>query len=320
MKMKAAYYNEYGSSKVYSVTQLPKPVPKKNQVLINIKATTVNRTDTGIGSGKYFIMRLITGLKRPKLNIPGTDFSGVVAEVGSDVSRFKVGDRVFGFNDEGIQSQAEFLALEEKHVFPMANNQSFEEAAASLEGPHYALNFMNKVKLKPGQKTLIYGSTGSIGSALVQLMKYNRIHVTAVCDTENVDKIKSLGPDRVMDYKQENYWEEEVVYDFVFDAVGKSSFSQAKPVLAKRGAYISSELGDNAENIYLSIFTPLAFGKVVKFPLPRNTARTIKTMIKIIEEGKYKPLIDKIYPLDEIRQAYSYVEKGFKVGNVVIRI
>jgi len=243
-----------------------------------------------------------------------------VEEVGSDVTKYKVGDKVFGFHDEGIQSQAEYLALAEKQTFPMPNNVSFEQAAASLEGVHYALNFMDKVNIQPGKKVLVYGATGSIGSALVQLLKYYGMHVTAVCGTEHLEVIGALKPDRLIDYKKEDYWKEDLVYDVVFDAVGKSSFAQSKPVLSKKGAYISSELGENSENIYLSLFTPLGMGKRVKFPLPRNISKSIKTITPIIEEGKYKPLIDKVYPFEKIIEAYLYVEKGFKVGNVVIRI
>lgn len=317
--MKAAYYTNYGSPDVIEIKDLPRPIPKDNQVLIKIKATTVNRTDCGIRNGTYLIMKFFTGFTGPRKKILGTDFSGIVEQVGKDITKFKVGDRVLGFNDEGIQSQAEYLALDEKQTHLMQEGLTFEQAAASLEGVHYAFNFMNKVDLRSGQKALVYGSTGSIGSALVQLLKNEGIHVTAVCDTPNIEKIKSLKPDRVIDYKVTEYWKEDVVYDYVFDAVGKSSFAQSKSVLSKKGVYISSELGDNAENIYLSIFTPLGRGKVVKFPLPVNVGRTIKMISRLLAEGKYTPLIDRVYPFDEIVDAYRYVEKGFKVGNVVIR-
>ena len=320
MNMKAAYYTKYGPPEVIKIVELPKPEAMEDQVLIKIKATTVNRTDTGIRSGQYFIMKLITGLSGPKRKILGTDFSGVVEAVGSKVTKYKVGDKVMGFHDEGIQSQAEYLALAEKQTFPMPSGLSFEEAAACLEGVHYALNFMNKAKLKAGEKVLVYGSTGAIGSALVQLLKYEGLEVTAVCDTPNIEKIKGLHPDRVIDYKVTDYWKEDLIYDYVFDAVGKSSFGQSKSVLSKKGIYISSELGERWENIYLSIFTPLLGGKRVKFPLPLNVERSIKKISQIVSEGKFKPLIDRVYPFEEIVDAYRYVEKGFKTGNVVIKI
>ena len=317
--MKAAYYKAYGPPDVIEIKELPKPTPKANEVLIKIKATTVNRTDCGIRSGKYLLMKFFTGLNGPRKKILGTDFSGVVELVGVGVSKYKVGDKVMGFNDEGIESQAEYLALNEKQTFPMPKGLTYEEAASSLEGVHYALNFMNKVTLTAGEKVLVYGATGAIGSALVQLLKYEGLDVTAVCDTINLDKIKALGPDRVIDYKVMDYWKEDVVYDYVFDAVGKSSFAQSKAVLKRKGVYISSELGDNAENIYLSIFTPLGRGKKVKFPLPVNTERSILKISEIISEGKFKPLIDRVYALDQIVEAYQYVEKGYKTGNVVIK-
>jgi len=317
--MKAAYYTEYGPPEVIQIKELPIPVPEDNQVLVNVKATTINRTDCGIRGGVYLVMKMITGLKAPNKKIPGTDFSGVVESVGSAVTNFKVGDKVFGFDDEGIESQADYMAVKEKKTFPMPEGLSFEEAVACLEGVHYALNFMDKVNLKAGEKVLVYGSTGAIGSAVTQLMKYNGLHVTAVCDTPNIEKIKGLGPDRVIDYKVTDYWKEDVVYDYVFDAVGKSSFSTSKAVLSKKGVYISSELGKNWENTYLSLITPLFGGKRVKFPMPRNVSRSIKTISKIVEEGGFMPLIDKVYPFEEIVEAYKYVEKGFKVGNVVIK-
>ena len=320
MKMKAAYYKEYGAPEdVIEIKELPKPVPEKNQVLIKIKATTVNRTDCGIRGGVYLIMKLITGLREPKRKILGTDYAGIVEEVGSEVTNFKVGDEVFGFDDEGIQSQAEYLALDVKEVFPKPKGLTLEQAVACLEGVHYALNFMDKVNLKAGQKVLVYGSTGAIGSAVTQLMKYKGLHVTAVCDTPNIEKIKALGPDRVMDYTVTDYWKEDVIYDYVFDAVGKSSFGTSKAVLAKKGIYVSSELGKNWENTYLSLITPLFGGKRVKFPFPRNVAKSIKTITKIVEEGKFMPLIDKVYDFKDIVAAYQYVERGFKVGNVIVR-
>jgi len=319
MKMKAALYKEYGSPDVFTIAEVPKPSIKPDQVLIKIKATTVNRTDTGISSGRYWIMRLLTGISKPRRPILGTDFSGVVSEIGSKVTKYKVGDSVIGFNDEGMQSQAEYLALAEKDTFPMPANISYEQAAASLEGVHYAINFMNKADISAGKKALVYGASGSIGSALLQLLRYNGVHVTAVCGTENIAAIQELNPDRLLDYKKEDYWKEDVIYDYVFDAVGKSSFSKSKPVMAKKGIYISSELGDNAENIYLSLYTPLLGGKRVKFPLPQNIAKSIETITPILEEGFYKPLIDKVYPFEEIIDAYKYVVKGYKVGNVVVK-
>ena len=320
MKMKAAYYQEYGPPELIEFVQIDRPKVEDNQVLIKIKATTVNRTDCGIRSGAYLIMKMITGLKAPRKKIPGTDFSGVIEELGSSVSKFKVGDKVFGFHDEGIESQAEYLALDADQTHHMPHGLSFEEATACLEGAHYALNFIRKVDLKAGQKVLVYGSTGAIGSAVVQLLKYEGLHVTAVCDTDNVEKIKGLNPDRVIDYKITDYWKEDIIYDYVFDAVGKSSFSQSKPVLSKKGVYISSELGKNWENVYLSIFTPFLGGKRVKFPFPKNITKTVEHMSKLINQGKFRPLIDRSFPFEEIVEAYSYVEKGFKTGNVILKI
>jgi len=317
--MKASIRRKYGPPKVLSVEEIEKPVPKDDQLLIRVHATTVNRTDCAIVTGKPFIMRFFIGLFKPRDIVPGTDFAGEVEAIGQNVRSFEIGDKVFGFGDEGIRSQAQYMAISEKKAittFPSEFN--FEEAVASLEGAHYAYNFINKVKIAPGQKILINGTTGAIGSAMLQLLKYYGTSITAICNTKNIDLIKSLGADKIIDYTQEDFTKDNELYDFVFDAVGKSTFGKCKPLLKKGGVYISSELGPGAQNPFLALLTPILGSKKVKFPLPSNIMKSIVFIKQLIEEGKFKPVIDRTYPLEKVAEAYEYVLTGEKTGNVIL--
>ncbi len=269
--MKAATRRQYCSPKDLKVELVPMPVLKDHEVRIRVHATTVNRTDLAVLSGKPYVMRLFTGLSKPKMSTPGTDFAGVIEAVGDKVQAFKPGDKVWGFNDEGLASQATYMRFSERgNIGLMPANLSFEQAAASLEGAHYARNFINKVTLQAGQQVLVNGASGAIGSALVQFLKYNQLSVTAVCGTENIARIKALGADRVIDYKTADFTQEAAQYDYVFDAVGKSTFSKCKPLLKEKGIYISSELGPNAQNPFLALISPLLGGKKVIFPFPTD--------------------------------------------------
>jgi NADPH:quinone reductase-like Zn-dependent oxidoreductase len=266
-------------------------------------------------------MRLFTGLFKPKMPTPGTDFAGVIEAVGDKVQAFKPGDKVWGFNDEGLASQATYMRFSESgNIGLMPANSSFEQAAASLEGAHYARNFINKVRLRAGQQVLVNGASGAIGSALVQFLKYEQLSVTAVCGTENIVRIKALGADRVIDYKTTDFSQESATYDYVFDAVGKSTFSKCKPLLKEKGIYISSELGPNAQNPFLALITPLLGGKQVIFPLPTDIKASMLFIKDLIEKGQFTPLIDRTYGFEEIAAAYQYVSLGQKVGNVVVKM
>jgi NADPH:quinone reductase-like Zn-dependent oxidoreductase len=319
--MKAATRRQYCSPKDLKVELVPMPVLKDYDVRIRVHATTVNRTDLAVLSGKPYIMRLFTGLFKPKMPTPGTDFAGIIDAVGDKVQTVKIGDKVWGFNDEGLASQAAFMCYSENgNIGLMPENISFEQAAASLEGAHYALNFINKVTLKPGQQVLVNGASGAIGSALVQFLKYHQLIVTAVCGTENITRIKALGADRVIDYKASDFTKESAQYDFVFDAVWKSTFSKCKPLLKEKGIYISSELGPNAQNPFLALITPLLGGKKVIFPFPTDIKASMLFIKDLIEKGQFTPLIDRTYALEEIAAAYQYVALGQKVGNVVVKI
>jgi NADPH:quinone reductase-like Zn-dependent oxidoreductase len=317
--MKAVLHKKYGPPSVLKILNIDKPVPKDRELLIRVYATTVNRTDCAMLRAKPFIMRFFTGLLKPNKPILGTDFAGQIEAVGKNVISFKIGDRVFGLDDGGLSSHAEYMTLaEEKAIAIMPSNSSYEEAAASLEGAHYAYNIINKVTIEKGQKVLVNGAAGAIGSALVQLLKYYGANVTAVCNTKNTALVKSLGATAVIDYSKEDFTQSNEKYAFVFDAAGKSSFSKSKSVLETGGIYISTELGWMAENLFYALFTPLLGNKKVIFPIPTNCKISVLLIKKLIEGGFFKAVIDRTYLLDDIADAFTYVEKGEKTGNVVV--
>lgn len=325
--MKAIVYQNYGAPDVLQLAETEKPIPKENEVLIRVYATTVNRTDCANLTAKPFIMRFSLGLFKPRKQIMGTEFAGKIEAVGSSVKSFKVGDKVFGFDDGGLGSYAEFMTISQEKAFDvMPGNISFDLAAASLEGAHYGYNFINKVEIKKGDKVLVNGASGGIGSATVQLLNYFGAEVTAVCNTKNIELVKSLGAVKVFDYLKEDFTKDSEKYDFVFDSVGKSSFGKCKTIMKPGGVYISSELGAGAQNIFLSLVTaifgkiPGQSGKKVKFPYPPDIKRTIRLIKELIEKNKFRPVIDSSYPLEKIADAFRYVLKGQKTGNVVITI
>lgn len=319
--MKAAIYIQYGPPEVVKLAEVSKPVPKPNEVLVKVHASTVNRTDTGFRSAEYFVSRFWSGLLKPNNPILGCEFAGVIEEAGAAVKSFKKGERVFGFNDKTFGGHAEYLVIAETAAIAhMPANVDFEVAAAIGEGAHYALVDIRAAKVKPGQHVLVYGATGAIGSAAIPLLKHFGARVTAVCNTKNVALVKSLGADAVLDYQTQDFTQTSDRYEFIFDAVGKSSFGQCKPLLTERGIYISTELGKNGENILYALTTPLRGGKKLLFPIPSITKEDVVFLKELVEAGKFRPVIDKKYPLDEIVEAHRYVESGQKTGNVIITV
>ena len=319
--MKAIIHTRYGSPEVAEMMEVVKPVPKNNEVLVKVYASTVNRTDSGFRSAEYFVSRMWSGLFRPKHQTLGCEFAGIVDATGKDVKDFKVGDRVFGFNDSTFGGHAEFLTIAESWALvTMPDNVTFSQAAAISEGAHYALNNIRASKIKKGQHALVYGATGAIGSAAVQILKHFGTFVTAVCNTKNVKLVKNLGADWVIDYQTEDFTKTDEKFHLIFDAVGKSSFRECKPLLNENGIYVSTELGKNAENIFLTFFTRLFGNKRVIFPIPQTKKEDLLFLKQLVEEGSFMPVIDREYTLDQIREAYSYVETGQKTGNVILRI
>ena len=320
--MRAVVHTRYGPPEFLQITEVEQPVPNEREVLIKVHATTVNRTDCATIRAKPFFMRIVTGLFKPIKQISGSEFAGEVIKKGESVSALKVGDRVFGFDDQGLQSHAQFLAIEEDKALTIPGDLTYAQAAASSEGAHYALNFINKVDLRKGQRVLVNGATGAIGSAAVQLLKYFGADTTAVCATQNMELVKSLGANRVIDYTRENFLKENQKYDFVFDTVGKSSFLKCKDLLLPGGVYISSDLGFLAQNLVLPLITPVIKptieNKKTVFPNPTDIRRTLLLIKRLMEQGKFRAVIDKEYRLEQIVEAFQYVETGEKVGNVVI--
>lgn len=319
--MRAIIYTKYGPPEVAQLMEVPKPQPKDNELLIKVYASTVNRTDSGFRSAEYFISRFWSGLLRPKYQILGCEFAGIIEEIGKSVTTLKIGDKVFGFNDKTFGGHGEYLTIAETDaVTTLPENLNFNEAAALTEGAHYALVNIRAAKIEPGQNVLVYGATGAIGSAAVQLLKHFGTKVTAVCNTKNVELVKSLGADTVIDYQTQDFTQTENKFYFIFDAVGKSSFGQCKPLLTEKGIYVSTELGKNAENVFLALTTPILGGKRVLFPIPTINKQDVLFLKELVENGEYKPLIDKQYKLDQIVEAYKYVESGQKTGNVILKI
>jgi len=322
--MKAVLWTKYGPPDVLQLKELEKPTPSDNEVLIKVHATTVNRTDCATIRAKPFFMRLVTGLLKPKKQIPGTEFSGEIKAVGKNIIFFKTGDKVFGFDDQGAGSHAQYMTITEDKALTIPDNITYEQAAASTEGAHYAYNFISKVDLKKGQNVLVNGATGAIGSAAVQLLRYYDVNVTAVCATKNIELVKALGASKVIDYTKEDFTKNEQKYNFVFDAVGKSSFLKCIKLLQPGGVYISSDLGYMAQNIFLPLMTPIIKSmlgnKKTVFPVPTHIKRSLLLIKNLMEQGKFNSVIDGRFTLDQIIEAYKYVEKGHKTGNVIITV
>ncbi len=319
--MKAAVYKQYGPPEVVSIMQVDKPQPNDKEVLIKVHTTTVNRTDCGFRSAEYFISRFFSGLFRPKFKSLGNEFAGTIEAIGKDVTLFNLGDKVFGFDDKRFGAHAEYMVLgEQEAITTIPNGFSFKHAAALTEGAHYALCDIRAAKINEGQTILIYGATGAIGSAAVQLVKYFGASVTAVCATQHVELVKSLGADEVIDYLTQDFSKTKTRFDVIFDAVGKTSFGVCKPLLKEKGIYMSTELGKNSENVFLALITPLLKNKKVIFPIPTINKADVVFLKTLAEAGKLKPLIDREYHLEQIVEAYKYVESGQKIGNVLINL
>ena len=318
--MRAAVTDRYGPPHVQRIEEVPRPEPKDDEVLVRIHATTVTRTDTGIRSAKPALIRLFFGIRRPKQRILGTELAGEIVEVGEAVTRFAVGDHVFG-STSSFQSgaHAEYIAMRETSpIALMPADMTYEEAAAVTDGAILALMCLEAGHIQKGQKMLIYGASGAIGTAGVQLAKYFEADVTAVCNTKNVELVKSLGADRVIDYMKDDFTKSGETYDVIFDAVGKHSFKRSKGSLKPGGAYVAT---DGLRNFFLALWTSRIGDKKALFPIPPHyTQKNVLFIKKVIEAGKFRAVIDRRYPLEEVVEATRYVETQQKTGNVVLTI
>ena len=319
--MKAATYYRYGAPEVLQIAEVPTPKPNKNQLLVRVHYATVNRTDTGFRSAEYFISRFWSGLFKPKNPFMGSEFAGEVVELGSEIQDFNVGERVFGFNDQHFGGNAEYLILNQEDAFAkIPEGTSYREAASLCEGSHYAWSNIQAAKVTSESHVLVYGATGSIGTAAVQLLVYLGARVTAVGNTKNIELIRDLGAHEVIDYQTQDFTKIPNTYDAVLDCVGKSSFCECRKLLKEKGVYISTELGKNGANVWLALFTPLGRGKRVLFPIPSIDRQYVEFIGQLAAQKKYKAVIDREYPLSDIVEAHRYVQSGVKTGNVLISI
>lgn len=317
--MKAAVYTKYGPPEVLQLQETEKPSPKDNEILLRLEATAVNSGDLRIRKADPFGVRLFFGLMKPKRNILGAVFSGEIVSVGKDVRLFHVGDEVFGHTDMRFGAYAEYMSLSESSTVALKpDSLKHTEAAVIPFGGTTALHFIKKAKIKPGQKVLINGASGAVGSAAIQLAKYFGARVTGICSTANIDLVKSLGADEVIDYTKSDFTKNSETYDIIFDTVNKIPFSNGIKSLNKNGILILSSAG--MSEMLQGFWTSMTNSKKVLTGVISHNADDINFLKNLIESNKLKPVIDKTYPLEQIAEAHTYVEKGHKKGNVAIII
>ncbi len=318
-KMKAAVYSRYGPPAVLHIKEVPKPIPGHNEILLRLKATAVNSGDIRLRKADPFAVRFIFGLIKPKISILGTVFSGEVESVGKGVKNFKVGDVVFGHTDMNFGAYAEYKCIPENGSLAIKPaNITHAEAASIPFGGVTALHFIKKANIKPGQKVLIVGASGAVGSAAVQLAKAYGANVTGVCSTANIALVKSLGADEVIDYTKESFTQNGVKYDVIFDTVRTISVSRSLKSLNRNGFMILSAAG--IQEMLQGLWISTTRSKKVITGVIAHKAADIIFLKELIVAGMFKPVIDKNYSLDQIADAHSYVEQGHKKGNVIINI
>lgn len=316
--MRAVVHDRYGPPDVLRLEDVERPVPKDDEMLVKIHATTVTRTDCGLRAADPFFMRVFTGLRRPKRRMPGMELAGVVEGVGAAVTEFEVGDEVFGITGG---ANAEYVCVREAGVLAhKPAGMSFEEAAAVCDGALLARTCLRPADLRKGRSILVYGASGSIGTAAVQLARHAEADVTAVCNTENVELVRSLGADEVVDYLREDFTKNGKTYDVIFDAVGKHSFRRCRHSLKPGGIYITTDLGFMWHVPILALLTRWLGDKRATIGVGRYKKEDVLFLRELIEAGMYRAVIDRAYPLEDVVEATRYVETGQKTGNVVLTV
>lgn len=330
--MKAIVYSEYGSPDVLQLNEIEKPLPKENEILIRIHATSVNFGDLMARNYKaisprqfnmpfliWLFAKISFGLNKPKIKILGNEFAGEIEAVGSDVKRFMPGDQVFGYTGERMGAYAEYLCMPENGMLAIKpTNMTFEEIAGVPYGALMALSLLRRANIKPGQKVLINGASGGIGSAAVQIARSLGAEVTGVCSTSKVDFVKSLGAAKVIDYTKEDFTQNGETYDLIFDILGRSSISRTKSSLKPNGIHLFASF--KLKQFFQMLWTSRLGGRKVICALGPGNVDDLNTIKEMIEAGKIKPFVDRCYPLEQIAEAHRYIEQGNKKGNVVITV
>jgi NADPH:quinone reductase-like Zn-dependent oxidoreductase len=330
--MKAVVYTRYGPPDVLQLKEVAKPAPKDNEILIRVYATPINFGDTitrnfkAISPRKFhmsflfwLIGKLYFGFRKPKITILGSEFAGEIEAVGKNVKLFREGGQVFGYRGPRMGAYAEYLRMPENGVVALKPvNITYEEAAAIPYGAIMALNLLRKLNIQSGQKVLINGASGGIGSFTLQLAKYFGAEVTGVCGTPRLELVKSLGADKVIDYNKEDFTQSGETYDLIFDILGKSSFSRCKSSLKQNGRYILVSF--KMKQLVQMLWTSMIGSKKVICVLSNEKAEDLRFIKELIEAGKIKAIIDRCFPLEQTAEAHRYVDKGHKKGNVVITI
>jgi NADPH:quinone reductase-like Zn-dependent oxidoreductase len=316
--MRAVVHDRYGPPEVSRLEEVDRPVPADDEILVKVHATTVNRTDCHMRAANPFIWRLMLGLRRPRRRILGGELAGEVEAIGAAVMDFAVGDEVFGTAGPRRGAHAEYVARPAKGlVARKPAGMSFEQAAAVPDGGLTALSILKRADVGEGTRILVYGASGSIGTAAVQVARHLGADVTAVCNTKNVELVRSLGADRVIDYTHEDFTKNGETYDIVFDAVGKHSFRRSRRSLKPGGVYIPT---DGLRNFVLIPWTRMVGDRKVTFSMPNPTREDVLYLKELIETGEYRPVIDRTYPLEDVVEAMRYVETQQKTGNVVLTV
>jgi len=319
--MRAVLHDAYGGPEVLRIDDVPRPTIGPDEVLVEVHASTVNRTDTGYRSATPWIARAYSGWRRPTHRITGAEFAGVVVDIGGEVTRFATGDRVFGVNIETFGAHAEHMRMRAGGAIArIPDGVSFEAAAAVSDGVVLANNYVTKSALAPGRSLCVYGASGSIGTAAVQLAKESGAHVTAICTADTLDLLRRLGADDVIDHRAVDFTALGRRWDVIIDAVGKRSFRQCRRSLTPGGVYFHTELGFLWTNPLLALAIGWTPGRTAPFAVPHYRTADIELVARLMAEGRFQAVVDRTYPLDQIVDAHRFVETGTKVGNVVITV
>jgi NADPH:quinone reductase-like Zn-dependent oxidoreductase len=316
--MRAVIHDRYGPPEVLRLEEVERPVPKEDEVLVRVRATTVTRTDTGLRSAEFFISRFVTGLRRPKQQISGLELAGEVAAVGQAVSGLAVGDRVFGVRSG---AHAEYVCVGEQGALArMPDGMSFDDAAPLVDGAALALACLRTAGPLDGRRVLVYGASGAVGTAAVQLAKHLGAHVTAVCNAKNVELVRSLGADTVIDYEHEDFTKRGETYDVIFDAVGKHSFRRSRRSLNAGGTYVDTDLGFMYHLPLLVLLTRFLGSRRARIGITKYSRDDVLLLKQLVEAGEFRAVVDRTYPIEDVVEASRYVETEQKTGNVVLTV